>query len=432
MRRNYILVILLGLLALATQHTSLAQSDQQMVIHTKDGKTHSFLVSEIDSFKFVVQEFTTLTFTQAELQVDRSEDPGHYIIAFRNDAWSETMVLDFYADPASTKLPSGTYEINESKDAGTIRGSSSQVSVTPMDGGDAETVALASGRVVVVAGDGDQYTMTMQLLGANGKSYRSELTTTLQRSRPIVNTFVAISASASNTGDTNTMVSLLDDTGVTLRLDFYHKAQTWLPEGDYTFSTEGTEGTISGYSGLIGLDYSLSKAKAGSAKVTIADNLYTITAELELENGARYQVSYTGKVDGILIGGQKEDEYQFNTDAARVLSPDGRKLGQFMIKFNDTNWNQEMTIDFYGQPTDTQLQPGTYTYSEGLTPMTISPKSSVSFYSPKNKDVRFTTGSTVQVSLESDTYTILFDLIGQDDQIHYRSQFKGTIDFTNN
>lgn len=92
MKRNYLLVILLGLLALAAQHTSLAQSDQQMVIHTKDGKTHSFLVSEIDSFKFVVQEFTTLTFTQAELQVDRSEDPGHYIIAFRNDAWSETMV----------------------------------------------------------------------------------------------------------------------------------------------------------------------------------------------------------------------------------------------------------------------------------------------------------------------------------------------------
>lgn len=432
MTRNYLLVILLGLLALATPHSMRAQSDQQMVIHTKDGKTHTYPVSQIDSFKFVVQEFTTLTFTQAELQVDRSGEPGHYVIAFRDDAWSETMILDFYADPTSRQLPSGTYEVNESKSAGTICGSSSQVSITPTDGGETETIALTGGHVVVAAGEGDQYTMTMELQGAGGKSYRSQLTTTLQRSKLIVTTFAATSASASKTGDTNTMVSLRDDKGVTLRLDFYHKAQTWLPEGDYTFSTESTAGTISGYSGLIGLDYSLSKAKGGSATVAIADGQYTITAELELENGARYQVAYTGKVEGILIGGQKEDEYQFNTDAAKVLSPDGRKPGQFMIKFNDTNWSQEMTIDFYGRPADTQLQPGTYTYSAGLTPMTISPKSTVSFYTPKNKSVRFATGSTVQVSLEGDTYTILFDLIGLDDQTHYRSQFKGAIDFTNN
>lgn len=432
MRRNYLLVMLVGLLALATAQTTFAQSDQQMVIHTKDGKIHRYPVSEIDSFKFVVQEFTTLTFTQAEVQADRSTEPGHYFISFSNDAWSETMTLDFYADPASDKLPSGTYAVNESKEANSICGSCSQLTVTDLSGGASETVALTGGRVVVVAGENDQYTMTMDLQGDNGKSYLSELTTTLQWSELLISTFTAVSASAQLTGDTNTMVSLVSAEGMTLRLDFYHKAQKWLPEGDYTFSTECTEGTISNYSALIGPDYSMIRAKAGSAKVSIAEKQYTIMAELELESGARYQVSYTGKVEGILIGGQKDEEYEFDTDAARVLTPDDLKPGECMIKFNDTNWHQEMTIDFHGQAEDKTLQPGTYTYSEEQAPMTISPKSTISFYAPKNKDVRFAEGSKVQVSIDEGGYTIHFDLIGKDDQIHYISQFRGTIDFTNN
>lgn len=91
-----------------------------------------------------------------------------------------------------------------------------------------------------------------------------------------------------------------------------------------------------------------------------------------------------------------------------------------------------MTIDFHGQAEDKTLQPGTYTYSEEQAPMTISPKSTISFYAPKNKDVRFAEGSKVQVSIDEGGYTIHFDLIGKDDQIHYISQFRGTIDFTNN
>lgn len=432
MKQNYFLMTLLGLLLLATPRVASAQSIEHMLIYTKDGKTYSYPVSEIDSFKFVVPEFTQLHFTQAEIQADRSIEPGKYFITFRNDSWSESMTLDFCADLASTDLPSGTYEVNETKAPGSICGSSSQLFFTDMESGDTEMIDLVGGRVIVKAGEEDTYTMTMDLRGSNGKNYRTTLTTILGRSAPIVSTFTPVSASADVTGQTNTMVSFVDAKGMTLRVDFYHKAQAWLPEGDYTFSTEGTAGTISQYSALIGPDYAMTRAKSGSAIVRIADDQYTIIAELELENGAKYKVSYTGEVAGIIIGGQKAGEYRFDTDEAKLLNVNDQKAGQFMIKFNDTNWNQEMTIDFYGQPEDTTLQSGTYGYSTATTPMTISPNSNISLYSPESKDVRFAEGSIVQVSLEGTVYTITFDLIGVEDQIHYRSQYEGTIDFTNN
>ena len=83
------------------------------------------------------------------------------------------------------------------------------------------------------------------------------------------------------------------------------------------------------------------------------------------------------------------------------------------MKFNDADWRYEMAVVFTGESTDTELQPGVYTYSDIRRPGTISPASYVDMYRP-NANLRLESGSSVTVEKEGENYTIKMDLIFND------------------
>lgn len=99
--------------------------------------------------------------------------PGEYYLKMNDAAWNVEMTLEFYADPATTELPVGTYALNSSKAPNTIGVASN------IDAYDKRTFTTnfedGSGTIEVTKAD-KKYTFKINLVNSKGLKYTGSFT----------------------------------------------------------------------------------------------------------------------------------------------------------------------------------------------------------------------------------------------------------------
>lgn len=204
--------------------------------------------------------------------------------------------------------------------------------------------------------------------------------------------------------------------------DLYGRPEsTWLKTGIYTVSDTNDPYTMDpGYSS-VSIGGEKKNITAGSVDVTLDGHIFSFAIDLTLEDGSGFKGSYSGELDNYtqwLVATLSQASYNDNPQPA----------GDFYVKFNDADWRYEMAVVFTGESTDTELQPGVYTYSDIRRPGTISPASYVDMYRP-NANLRLESGSSVTVEKEGENYTIKMDLIfndGRTGDFTYTGKISGT------
>lgn len=214
-------------------------------------------------------------------------------------------------------------------------------------------------------------------------------------------------------------------TGVSVVLDLYGEySATYLAPGHYVGGATSGLRMDYRYSNAV-IDGKEVKVAEGNVDVALDGEVYTITPDVKLENGTTLKGSFTGELNA---GGPS---MKLTMSAASYLS-NPQRPGEFYVKLNDSAWNCEMAIDFQGETADKTLQPGKYTFSNGTaSPMTFSEKSYLDTYNPSSSN-RFADGSTVDVSLDGETYTLVMKLICQDGRVmnvNYTGPITGTPTF---
>lgn len=167
---------------------------------------------------------------------------------------------------------------------------------------------------------------------------------------------------------------------------------------------------------------------AGDIEVAIVEgNTYEIKINLTLESGELVTGYYKGEILGMVVVEVVEDTYKFTANVAERKKPNNMIPGEYYIAMNDNNWNFEMTLEFYANPTTTELPVGTYTLNSNREANTVGTESHINVYGEKRDFTSHFDGSgTIEVTKADNKYTFKMNLTNSKGQ-KYIGDFTGEI-----
>lgn len=140
------------------------ETGELVVAHYK-GEIMGVTVIEETEYKF--------TLNAAKRSKPNNMIPGEYYIKMNDTAWNVEMTLEFYADPATTELPVGTYTLSASREPNTL-GAASNIDVF-----DKRTFTTrfedGTGTIEVTKAD-KKYTFKINLVNSKGLKYTGSFT----------------------------------------------------------------------------------------------------------------------------------------------------------------------------------------------------------------------------------------------------------------
>lgn len=214
----------------------------------------------------------------------------------------------------------------------------------------------------------------------------------------------AVATKNSSTLDNYFIVFQNNDSGYTLRADFYAAAGgDYLPSGEYVLGSSAAEGALhQNYTRFMftPTDSQMTPFASGSIEVEATPNeetrevMYAIEGLLYFENGDFVTLTYNGAIEGIMLPEPLPDNPDMPEvpDNATIFTPDPEEsepvryhtsvAGEYYIKFFDSNWN-ELAIDLMLDPAicndgKAPLPDGRYTMADG----TIDSYSYLTLYNP--------------------------------------------------
>ncbi len=385
---------------------------------TSEGKFKAVFTGVIEGFYFSY-DFTATSVKHIETDSDL---PGEFYLILSDDDRNYELILDLFADAASTNLPVGTYTVSADNKAGSVGPKSNIDIFYPYSSQE----TFASGTVEVRKA-GAVYTFDIRLANADGFGINGTFTGGITEVNHIEREIVMESAAANllgGWGDAREASLRFFRGGDILELSvLYDKYAKYLPAGTYTARSSEEPWTID----ISNSDYTyfyykeeLYTIKSGTMKVDIVDEQYDITVELSTSGGG-FNLFYKGKIDGISFFFDLSEL----TEARRV-KPDGELPGEYCIKINNAPVrSQELTLDFFADPASATLPEGTYTVSTGTAPGSVGPASVLDISSPVKTSDEFASG-TVVVTKTDDVYT--FDIkLANADGYEFIGTFTGKI-----
>ena len=228
-------------------------------------------------------------------------------------------------------------------------------------------------------------------------------------------------------GGGNVELSFTTADGARLVCDTYGPSTaTYLMPGVYTVKADGEFRVDSGQYSSYSKDGISTTLASGSMTVSNDGPVYTIDVDINLTDGSNVAGTWSGELSAY-------SQYVEKTLNNAAYNANPGKAGEFYVKFNDTNYTVEMAIDFFGDPADTTLAPGTYVYSPEGGDMTFGPNSYVDIYNPTSNN-RMSQG-IITVEKEGNEYTIDMNLTFQDTRIAtitFKGEISGTPTFETN
>ncbi len=363
---------------------------------------------------------------------DNPQAPGEFYVKFNDADYNVEMAIDFFADAKATVLPAGEYTYSESNAPGTFS-AKSYVDLHV----DHTNNKMASG-TISVACEGEDYTITMNLVFVDTRTatitYSGKISgTPTFEEKPVELVITKATYSSTPQVPGGFLIGMDDDVNWTMSSMFNifadAEAKT-LPAGTYTYSADKTPGTFGpdSYVMIAANNWATERFKEGTMTVAIAEGKYTISVEGTLESGQKVKLSFNeGEITGTPEFTEPVEDLSLVMEEAKY-NDKPQAPGEFYVKLNDKAWSAEMAIDFFGQTSDTTLQPGTYTFSADNTPRTFSGKSYVDIYKPSSSN-RHVAGGTITVALADGDYDIVMELV-MDDNANLKVTFKGKISGT--
>lgn len=385
---------------------------------TGEGKFKTVYTGKIDGYYFSY-DFTAKVCRHIETD---SDAPGEFYFILNDESKNYELVLDIFADAASTELPEGTYTVSTGTDPGSV-GPKSYIDIFyPYNSHE----DFAAG-TVKVSKTGAVYTFDIRMINADGFKINGTFSGGITELNHIEREIVMESAAANllgGWGDAREAGLRFFRGGDVLEISvLYNKDAKYLPAGTYTARSGEDPWTID----ISNSDYAyfyykeeLYSIKSGTMTVDIVGDEYDITLDFST-SGGDFKFFYKGKIDGI--------DFFFDLSpltAARRVKPDGEVPGEYCIKINNAPIrSQELTLDFFADAASTALPAGTYTFSTGTAPGTIGPASVLDISSPVKRSDEFASG-TVVVTKAGEIYT--FDIrLADSDGYEYLGSFTGEI-----
>lgn len=303
----------------------------------------------------------------------RDAAPGQIRLRFSNSVnYSYEATVDFYMPAGATVIPEGSYFWNADKTPSSIGPDSSIEIYTPY----AQPKAVEG--VAFVRADG----MTVALDLEDGRTVNIFFNGQVNYlPAPEPTRVVYPDGEANPYSQGNVSLTFSGDGMDTVALDVYGTYDaTYLQAGTYTVAASGT----SMYINNSDLQYTYVYAdgqkvaiSGGEMKVTEeSDGSYSITFDFTLANGTKL----SGEWKGSLPNYDKVQE--FSADEAKQVDFNNPAPGQIRLRFNDSNWSYEATVDFFVTPGATTVAPGTYTWSSDGAAGTIGGETGISIYNP--------------------------------------------------
>lgn len=244
---------------------------------------------------------------QASRVQPEGEVAGQYCIKLlEGSARNQELTLNFYADPESTTLPAGTYQVSSSTNPGNIGPGSVFTNKVPS----LTTDVLASGSVEVTV-NGDVYTFNMLFTDEEGYTLKGTFTgeiAYMERDNGDTGDATVVNFNRLKTGfkDDESLSYLLlidDSSGAMLEMDVYTAApySVYLPAGTYTVATGTDAWTIQKGTKT----YLTLKIDGKNTKVYITEGTMTVSYDGEectlvldaTTDRGKYCCKYTGSID---------------------------------------------------------------------------------------------------------------------------------------
>lgn len=341
---------------------------------------------------------------------ENEQEPGTFYVKFNDAAWRYDMALIMHADASAKTLPAGEYILGEGTAVGTLSTDSYVDMYYPTC-----SLKLEEGSKVTVTEEDGVYGVTMEFNLSDGRTasltYNGEISGTptfIDNSIPMDIYEVDVYSNG------NVTLTLQKDELQFLVLDLYGSENAvCLEPGTYVLDAEEGFYIDNWYSGYavyanVGDEEPAESYQFNSCTVEVTENegIYTIDAQLVLDNGTPLHVKFEGKLpkySTLLEGTVNKAEYN---DAQP------REAGNIYVRFEDSiDWVYTLGIDFFCNPEATELEAGTYTYGgQGTEPGTFGFNSYCDVYEGSSVTNRMTEGSTIQVEKAENVYTITMDL----------------------
>ena len=355
--------------------------------------------------------------------------PGEFYLKMNDSNWTTEMALSFVCEESALELTPGTYTVDSTDAAGTIRSTVSYIDYYPTSGLGGH---LKSGQATVSKED-DVYAIHFDVTTENGQRFVGDYYDKVDNmAKPVEKAFNT--ATGQGYGSSNYSVTLSNsETQETLAMDMYCEGYKYLPSGTYTVAESKTGGKCVVNSSIAYTYYKKNadatpvKVVSGTVDVTadLETKKYTIVANLVVDDSEtpNIKATYEGEISGISI----YDEISLTLSACKRIDNNNNPVpGEFYLKMNDANWTTEMAMSFVCDATETELAPGTYTVASTDEAGTI--RSSVSYldyYPTSGLGGHYKSGQAT-VSKDGNTYTIKFDITTENDQ-RFVGEYTGEI-----
>lgn len=220
-------------------------------------------------------------------------------------------------------------------------------------------------------------------------------------------------------------------------LDIYGTTEaTYLEAGTYTVDNSNAPFTIgTTYSRFYPAGPLEDSETIASGKMTVEDNdgVYTINIDMTSSAGTAIKARYEGELSTYTSKPAVVTVKEVTMSACRYGSKNEMEEGEFYLKLNDANWNYEMTIDLFADPSETSLPAGTYTLTRSTDHTSGSMSyqgSSIDIYdteiaTDKRGNVRFSE-ATLTVTKSGDTYSLLLEATLMN-ELQYKITYNGEI-----
>ena len=341
----------------------------------------------------------------------------NYFMQFVNADASTTLALDLY-HANNWYLQPGTYTIGGTDD-GQI---STDIGYSYFT--DGTKVGFQSGEVVFAL-DGQIYTMTADIVLADGKKLHATYTGTLSCG-PNTQEYTLTGATYVNVNDpaANGFYYRFSDSNykIEARIDFFAEGTTTLPDGTYTFGTGTANGTAQSLVDLYS-PTTLSSAVFKSGTVTVAtdgDNRIVTIEGVIGDDNVPVKAVYIGTLpERPSTEGPKTYNYTFEatTGSARNFG-----WGDWYVTLSGSG--DEKIIMSMAPVQGSSLTPETYIIGDDTVTYFVSGLSA-NYYTPSGEQIAMSSGKVV-VTKDGDTYTIVVDAVLENDETLYAT-YTGTL-----
>lgn len=332
-----------------------------------------------------------INFNLANCNYVTVNDPASngFYYGFTDTDWKVEMRIELFSE--GNAPAAGVYTFSDTMKNGTA---SSYINLySPYN----ETTNFTEG-TVTLSGEGDDVEMVIEGTLGFGMPmkavYKGKLPERPSTSKEYNLNFDTVYAQPYGTTNIELSFNAGDDY---VKFDMYQPSTYYVAPGVYTIDGNG-DFYIDPYNCVVTIDYEAKIIKSGTVTVTLDGDLYTVTADVTLEDGDILKGTYTGLIRSF---GPAREFYFSNCKYVEVNDP---AANGFYYGFNDKDWVTETRIELFSEGNAPAA--GVYTFSETMENGTAS--SYVNLYSPYNEVTKFTEG-TVSVSGEGAATVIVIE-----------------------